>query len=278
MKKLGASIVVLLALTACALVAPAFAAGNVTFQSEAEGFVFEPGSSASPTDLFDSFKDLLPGDSVSDSVTVANAATSGATVKVYLRATGAEAGSEEFLSQLSLTVSQDSATLFNAPADQTSDLTDWVLLGTLEPGGSADLNMTLDVPITLGNDFQDTIGYLGWQFMVEEVEDDEPSSSDDPEDDDDPDDNSSSNPDPSSSDDPDDDDDDDSSSSSTSSSARPSPTPTARTAGGGTTSGSAGSTTTAKTADEAPLALLGLFAVASAASLAVAGRKLRDSR
>ena len=31
------------------------------------------------------------------------------------------------------------------------------------------MNVVLEVPVTLGNEFQDQIGYLDWEFMVEEL-------------------------------------------------------------------------------------------------------------
>ena len=74
--------------------------------------------------------------------------------------------------------------LFDAPADQTAGLTDWVCLGTFRSGADVDLNVDLEVPITMGNDYQERIGALDWQFMAEEfpLDPDDPSTPTDPSD------------------------------------------------------------------------------------------------
>lgn len=156
---------------AVSLALPAFAeGGSVTYQADAHRFIFAPGSRYSPTDLFPDFKDVMPGDELTQSVTVAHRGNKKTDVRIYLRALGAKNDSEEFLNQMTLTVKKNGkTTLFDAPAGETAQLTDWVLLGTLRSGGKVTLELTLGVPIEMGNEFQNRIGYLDWEFKVEEI-------------------------------------------------------------------------------------------------------------
>lgn len=150
------------------------AEGNVTYSGDAGRFIFAPGSEHSPTDLFPNFKDVMPGDSITQPITVKNDASNKVKVKIYMRCLGAHEDSVEFLSQLRLRVekSEDNtmAYMFDGAANETAQLTEGVCLGTLYSGGSVNLNVILDVPVELDNAYQQQIGYLDWEFMIEEYE------------------------------------------------------------------------------------------------------------
>lgn len=166
------------------ILSPAFTVyaegGKVTYNKNAGNFVFEPGSEHSLTDLFPNFKDVMPGDTITQKINVKNEASHEVKVKIYLRSLGAHENSAEFLSQLGLKVTKsednEMAYMFDATANETAQLTDWVCLGTLYSGGEVNLDVMLNVPVELSNEFQNQMGFLDWEFMIEEF----PVESDDP--------------------------------------------------------------------------------------------------
>ena len=155
----------------------AYADGSVTYNENAEKFIFSPGTSHSPTSLFEDFQNVMPGDIRTEQILIKNDQSNNVKIKVYIRSLGAQEQTNEFLSQMNLTVQQNgNSILFDAPADQTAQLTDWVYLGTLYSGGECELLVTLEVPVTMGNEYANTAGYLDWEFGVSEypVEESDP--------------------------------------------------------------------------------------------------------
>lgn len=138
---------------------------SVVYEGDAKSFVFLPES----TDLFRGFKEVMPGDELTQEITVENG-SNDVEARIYLRAETIDERHEGMLSQMHLTVEQDgSAKLFEAPASEQGGLRDWVCLGTLQPGGRADLRAVLKVPVEAGNELQGAYGEVVWTFMVEEL-------------------------------------------------------------------------------------------------------------
>lgn len=153
-----------------ALSLSAYADGKVTYDGASQKFVFEPGTSESPTSLFEDFQNVMPGDTLTEQIVIKNTSQNGSYIRLYLRALGAQEGSDELLSRMKLTVKQNGeSTLFEAPADETAQLTDWVYLGAMHSGGEMTLDVTLEVPVEMGDEFQNQAGYFDWEFKAEEI-------------------------------------------------------------------------------------------------------------
>lgn len=148
----------------------------VSYEGQAKQFIFLPGSKYSPTDLFSAFKNVMPGDKLTESIEVRN--NSEDTIRVYMRALGVHEFDDaqktkegkEFLAQMQLSVSRHEADkLSDTSADLPGGLSEWVCLGTFQKGEKATLDVTLQVPLEMENTFQDAVGYVDWQFKVEEA-------------------------------------------------------------------------------------------------------------
>lgn len=178
-KKLFALFIICTVLLSSSL--PVFALdGKVTYTGNSGGFIFEPSSDQQLSDLFPNFKSVMPGDSLTQKITVKNKASNRFKVKIYIRSLGAQPESADFLSKLNLKVKKSNDNtmgyMFDAPANETAGLTDWVYLGTLYSGGEVNLDVTLNVPTELPNEYQMKLGILNWEFKVEEfpIEFDDP--------------------------------------------------------------------------------------------------------
>jgi len=191
----------LTALLAVSLSAAAFAVESaVTFENN-QAVVFEPGSSYTGTDLFDSFKGAMPGDTLKEEITVKNDVSQCDYIKVYLRAVlHDEAGNpisknvldelradsrrgettelaymHDFLSKLSMTVKNDGAEIYKASPDELDGLAENVYLGTIRRNQTLTLDVELSVPIELDNRYANRIGEVDWIFAAEGFDDTTPS-------------------------------------------------------------------------------------------------------
>jgi|BioPla2DNA2_1021312.scaffolds.fasta_scaffold02533_13 hypothetical protein len=195
---------ILVLLMLIGLSAAAFAAPSTVSFENGQLLVFAPGSVYTTTSLFDNFKGVMPGDVLSEEITVKNNSDDCDYIKVYVRAilhdeagnpisdkvlqelqndTRRGATSEleymyDFLSQLSLTVKNGATPIYDASPDQLDGLTSNVYLGTLRKGETLVLNTQLSVPLTLGNEYANRIGEVDWVFVVEGYDDEIPEETD----------------------------------------------------------------------------------------------------
>ncbi len=192
-------------LMACFLTAgltvPAFAADSTVTYNGKGNWDFAPGSGYTDTDLFDGFKNVMPGDVLNETITIKNEAKSCDYIKVYLqaiphdedgnpltydedfeeedgKATGSDADRDEtvatmkdFLAQLNMRVYQGEKLLYEASPDETDGLNEPVYLTSLRKGKTAVLNVELEVPITMGNEYAYRVGEVDWKFLIEERND-----------------------------------------------------------------------------------------------------------
>ena len=166
MKKVA---VILLALLLTMVGTAALADAAVSYEGGAEKFVFLPGSAYSNSDLFENFKNVLPGDSLVQKITVRN--DTNGKVRLYMRAEMEGMQDREFLSQLKMTVECRDQKIFDAAPSETAQLTNNTLLGTFNSRGSTELTVTLTVPAEMGNDYMARVGVVPWTFVAEEIED-----------------------------------------------------------------------------------------------------------
>ena len=175
---------VLMLLMVMSLASTAFAASpSITFNGFSKGFDFQPGSEYTETDLFGSFKNVMPGDTVTETITFTNSAADCDFVNLYMRAEAHDETANplsskvaeketvvtmtEFLSKLSMKVYNGTELIYDASPDQLDGLKNNVFLGTYRSGEKATLKVELNVPIELGNEYANRVGEVDWIFHVE---------------------------------------------------------------------------------------------------------------
>ncbi len=146
----------------------AFADSVITFKGSREGFGVDTGSEYSANDLFDSFKNVMPGDKLSQNIKIKNVAKDCDYIKVYLKSDAEnDELTKDFLSKLTMRVYNGTRLVYDASPDEAGALANSVLLGTVYPNESLDLRVELDVPIELGDEYANRIGEVEWIFTAE---------------------------------------------------------------------------------------------------------------
>jgi len=176
-------------------------------------FSFDVVSEYTDTDLFDNFKDVMPGDHLVETITITNQLWGYDYIKVYMRAVAHDenrnpltysepfehidgkdqanirgvrdetvATMTDFLSRLTMRVyDKNGKLIYEASPDELDGLRKNVCLGTLRRLRSMELRVELDVPAELGNRYANRVGELDWVFTVEGHKDpsDNPKTGDD---------------------------------------------------------------------------------------------------
>ena len=175
---------VLMLLAVLSMSVAAFAESpSITFKGHSEGFDFQPGSDYTATDLFGNFKNVMPGDTVEETITFTNSAADCDFVNLYMRAEAHDetenplssnvakeetlATMTEFLSKLSMKVWNGTELIYEASPDKLGGLQSNTLLGTFRTGETGKLTVQLSVPIDLDNKYANRVGEVDWIFHVE---------------------------------------------------------------------------------------------------------------
>lgn len=161
-------------------------AGTVNLQRSKKITITPDVGSLTDTDLFGNFKGVMPGDKKTENIVIKNWALQYDYVKVYMEARKHPAEdliiekygldkeeNVDFLSQLKMTVWNGDKVIYEAAPgtsvelDDEGKLSEPVYLGKLNRLGKLDLDVLLEVPIALDNDYTDAMGEVDWVFYFE---------------------------------------------------------------------------------------------------------------
>ncbi len=126
------------------------------------------GTSYSATDLFDEFKSVMPGDTLTEKVTLSYDGSNLYKARIYLKCSARDLSGVKLLEKLRLRATVDGNVIFDENADYSTGL-EYLHLVTLGKGESREMLVTLTVPTDLDNTFEKTMGEIDWEFLVEEI-------------------------------------------------------------------------------------------------------------
>lgn len=182
------ALVLALSLTATAFAQAAQpAAADIVYQGENKLIITPKKNNHTATDLFGSFKGMMPGDKRTETITFKNESSTSRTdyVKLYIVAVPHKADNlpvdshitdlakmAEFLKNFNMTVTQgtgqNAKTIAGAAAVTEIFGGQGYLLGTFKKGEGTTLNVALELSEKAGNELANQEGEVDWRFVAEE--------------------------------------------------------------------------------------------------------------
>ncbi len=160
---------------------------KVEFQNPTNGFVFTPTDETSYTvsvqDLFYNFKNLLPGETMSQTITVTNSYNQE--TEIFLRAEDIEQSlspeQAELVDRLlreyaTIVVTDDGGrVIYNGPiwgnltgtGSNPDTMKNDISLGTFAAGETKNLNVQLQIDPEIGNEYQGLLGLVRWVWSAQ---------------------------------------------------------------------------------------------------------------
>lgn len=160
-------------------------AADIVYQGEKKLIITPKAGHHTDTDLFGNFKDMMPGDSRTETITFRNESTTRRTNYVKLYIVAVPHGQEnlpvdtqhitdvdamhEFLANFTMTVKQGDKEIFSGTPDDVGTFGgSGCLLGTFRKNEGTTLTVTLSLNIEAGNTVADQEGEVDWKFVAEE--------------------------------------------------------------------------------------------------------------
>lgn len=154
---------------------------TIHFTGQDQGFTLDSGETIKDPDLFTSFKNVMPGDVLTQTITVTNKNTDTDYITLYLEidehddeknplsnhVDNNEESVEkmkEFLSELTLRLRNGNNLIFEGAPHYGGAS---IKLGDFAPEESAVITAELVIPAELGNDFANRFGEVDWRFKAE---------------------------------------------------------------------------------------------------------------
>ena len=177
------ALVMSLAVTAFAQTAQS--AADIVYQGEKKLVITPKDGHHTDTDLFGKFKGVMPGDTLTETITFKNESTTSRTdyVKLYIVAvphgqdnlpvdkehiTDVDA-MDAFLANFTMTVKQGDTVIFTGKPNEVGTFGgSGCLLGTFRKGEGTTLTVTLALDINADNTVSDREGEVDWKFIAEE--------------------------------------------------------------------------------------------------------------